>query len=82
MRRAVSYELGLWRSLYRWTFRRPIVSGAGAETFGNASPVTLVIAAFIALPAIEIPVAHLLLPWESSDGSGAGFDPGPTPRLA
>ena len=63
-RRAVWYELGLWRSLYRWTFRRPAARGPGAEAFGYAAPVTPVLAAFIGLSALEIPVVELLLPWE------------------
>jgi hypothetical protein len=63
LRRLVRYELRLWQSLYVWTFRRP-VARAGAETFGYSSPVTPVLAAFIGLSALEIPVAHLLLPWE------------------
>jgi hypothetical protein len=53
---AVSYELGLWQSLYRWTVRSHTARGTGAETFGYASPVTPVLAAFIGLSAIEIPV--------------------------
>jgi hypothetical protein len=50
LRQALSYELGLWRSLYRWMFRRPL----GAGTFGYASPVTPLLAAFIGVSAIEI----------------------------
>ena len=64
VRRAVSFELGVWRSLYRWTTRRPL-GPEDAETFGYARPVTPVIWAFIGLSAIEIPVAHLLLPWQT-----------------
>jgi hypothetical protein len=65
VRRAVSFELGVWRSLYRWTTRRPL-GPEDAETFGYAGPVTPVIWAFIGLSAIEIPVAHLLLPWQTA----------------
>jgi hypothetical protein len=65
VRRAVSFELGVWRSLYRWTTRRPL-GPDGTETFSYAGPVTPVICAFIGLSAIEIPVAHLLLPWQTA----------------
>ena len=53
VRRAVTFELGVWRSLYRWTTRRPL-GPEGAETFSYAGPVTPVICAFIGLSAIEI----------------------------
>jgi hypothetical protein len=58
-------RLGVWRSLYRWTTRRPL-GPEDSETFGYAGPVTPVIWAFIGLSAIEIPVAHLLLPWQTA----------------
>jgi hypothetical protein len=64
VRRAVSFELGVWRSLYRWT-TRPL-GPEGAETFSYAGPVAPVICAFIGLSAIEIPVAHLLLPSQTA----------------
>ena len=64
-RKVVSFELGVWRSLYRWATRRPR-GPAGAETFGYAGPATPVIWAFIGLSAVEIPVAHLLLPWQTA----------------
>ena len=64
-RKVVSFELGVWRSLYRWTTRRPR-GPAGAQTFGYAGPVTPLIWAFIGLSAVEIPVAHLLLPWQTA----------------
>ncbi|NUT37064.1 MAG: hypothetical protein HOV79_28745 [Hamadaea sp.] len=64
-RRAVRYELGIWRSLARWVLRRPTVP-AGAEAFGYARALTPILWTFIILSAIEIPMAHLLLPWESA----------------
>jgi hypothetical protein len=66
VRRAVSYELGMWRSLYRWIFRRPLASGPGAVAFRYAATVTPVFLAFIAVSAIEIPILHLLLPWRTA----------------
>ena len=65
VRTVVSFELGVWRSLYRWTTRRPR-GPAGAETFGYAGPATPLIWAFIGLSAVEIPVAHVLLPWQTA----------------
>jgi hypothetical protein len=35
-RRAVSFELGMWRSLYRWISRRPLVPDPGAKAFSYA----------------------------------------------
>lgn len=64
-RRVVSYELSMWRSLYRWIFRRPVASGAGAQAFRYAATVTPLFIVFIAVSAIEIPILHLLLPWEN-----------------
>lgn len=61
-RRAAVFELSLWRSLYRWLLRRPVAIG-GAEGFGYASAVAPLFWAFIVMSAIEIPIAHLLLPW-------------------
>ncbi|MGY1603843.1 PH domain-containing protein [Geodermatophilus sp. SYSU D00815] len=62
-RTALVYEIGMWRSLLRWIARRPVVGGGTA--FSYAGVVTPVIWAFIAVSAIEVPVLHLLLPWEA-----------------
>ena len=64
VRRAASYELGMWRSLYRWIFRRPLVSDSGTTAFGYAAVVTPLMIVFIAVSAIEVPILHMLLPWE------------------
>jgi len=65
-RRAASFELGMWRSLYRWVLRRPLAIGAGAKAFSYARVVTPVFWVFIILNAIEIPAFHLMLPWQSA----------------
>ncbi len=62
-RRVVAYELGMWRSLFRWVRRRPVAPGV--EAFSYAGAVTPVMWAFIGVSAVEIPAVHLLLPWES-----------------
>jgi hypothetical protein len=58
--RVLAYELSMWRSLYRWVFRRPAVPG---DRFPYAGTVTPVIWAFIVVSAIEVPIVHLLVPW-------------------
>jgi hypothetical protein len=58
--RVLRYELVMWRSLYRWVFRRP---GPTGEPFAYAGAVTPVLWAFIVVSAIEVPVVHLLVPW-------------------
>ncbi len=64
-RRVLVYELRIWQSLYRWIFRRPITPDADAVAFSYASLLTPILIAFIAVSAIEIPVVHLLMPWET-----------------
>ena len=61
-RRAVRFELGIWRSLCQWTTRRPRVR-PGAYGYGYSKAVEPVIWVFIVVSAIEIVVVHLLLPW-------------------
>ena len=63
-RRVLVYELGIWRSLYFWLFRRPTTHDVDPQAFGYASLLTPILLAFIAVSAIEIPVVHFLLPWE------------------
>lgn len=58
-------ESGVWRSLYRWTFRRPRVP-AGASGFAYHSPVHTILIIFIVLSAVEIPIVDLIVhrwPW-------------------
>ena len=65
-KRVVLFELRLWRSLYRWIFRRPLRLEPGTTTFSYADVVTPVIIGFIVVSAIEIPVLHLILPWQGA----------------
>ncbi|WP_169582448.1 MULTISPECIES: hypothetical protein [Microbacterium] len=53
-------EVGIWKSLYRWTFRRPRVP-AGASGFAYHSPVLTILVVFIVLSAIEIPIIDLIV---------------------
>jgi hypothetical protein len=36
-RQAIRFELAMWRSLFRWITRRPVVSGDGATAFGYSA---------------------------------------------
>ena len=65
VRRAVVFELRLYRSLFRWVTRLRDVRGDGVEPFGYARQVTPVIWLWIFASAVEVPVVHLLVPWES-----------------
>ena len=64
LRKALAFEIGTWRSLWRWVRRRPDVP-AGADAFPYASAVTPVLWTFIVLSAVEIPLVDWLLPWQS-----------------
>ncbi len=35
-RRALAYELGLWRNLFRWVLRRPVAPGVEAFSYARA----------------------------------------------
>jgi hypothetical protein len=64
VRRAVRFELGVWRSLYLWVRRRDPGASPGAERYTYVKAVELVYWVFIVVSAIEVPVAHMLVPWE------------------
>lgn len=58
-------EVGIWKSLYRWLFRRPRVP-RGASGFSYHSPVLTILVIFIVLSAVEIPIVDLIVhrwPW-------------------
>jgi hypothetical protein len=56
------YELNMWRSLFRWIARRP---GTGTQ-FSYSGAVSPILWTFILLSAVEVPAAHILLPWEAA----------------
>lgn len=66
VRTVIRYELGVWRSLYRWILRRRPGLGPGAETFGYTGALMPILWTFIVVSAIEIPVVDLILPWETA----------------
>ena len=63
-RRAVVFEIALYRSLFRWVTRRPDVP-AGGVAFSYVGAVALLLWVFISVSAVELVVVHLLLPWET-----------------
>lgn len=64
VRRALVYEVGMYRSLFRWAVRRPSVPDSGAARFGYSKLVAPVIWIFIFVSAVEVVAVDLLLPWE------------------
>ncbi|GIF50497.1 PH (Pleckstrin Homology) domain-containing protein [Asanoa ferruginea] len=63
LRTALTYERGVWVSLFRWVFRRD-PAGPGAR-FGYSAMTTPVMLAFIGVSIVEIPILHFLLPWRT-----------------
>ncbi len=63
-RSAVAFEVGTWRSLWRWVRRRPAVP-PGADAFPYVSAASPVLWTFVVLSAVEIPLVDWLLPWPS-----------------
>jgi hypothetical protein len=61
----VTLEIGIWRSLFFWVARRVPGHGPGAQSFAYAKQVTPLLVAFIVVSAVELPVVHLLLPWDT-----------------
>ena len=66
--KAIRYEMGLWVSLLRWVTRWPERLEPDARRFGYASTATPLLAAFIVLSAVEIPIVDLVLPWRNLRG--------------
>lgn len=65
--RAIQLEAGIWRSLYRWVTRRPVIDDATEAPFGYVQIQAAVMWAFIGVSALEIPVLHLILPWKVAE---------------
>lgn len=61
-RRAVLFELGMWRSLARWLVRRPDVP-AGGTAFAYRGPVAGLILMFFVVSLVEVVAVDLILPW-------------------
>lgn len=63
---AVVFELNLYRSLFRWVTRRHDLGSGDAEAFTYARTVTPVMWLWIFASAAEIPLVHLLIPWDTA----------------
>lgn len=62
-RTLISNEFGIWRSLFFMVVRRVPGQGPGVQSFPYAKEATPLIAVFIFVSVIELPVVGLLLPW-------------------
>ena len=64
VKHAVVFELRLYRSLFRWVIRRPDLGGPEDKAFTYAKAVTPVMWLWIFASAVELPLVHLLIPWD------------------
>ena len=60
----VLLEISIWKSLGLWLLRQVPGRTPTADAFPYANQVTPLLLAFTFASALEIPVAHLLIPWE------------------
>ena len=61
----VILEIGIWRSLFLWVTRRTLGAGPGVRAFPYSRDVVPIMVAFIFVSLLELPVVHLLLPWDT-----------------
>jgi hypothetical protein len=64
-RMVIRWELSLWRGMYLWARKRVSGLAEGDEPIGYAGATAPIMWAFIILNAIEIPVLHIMIPWET-----------------
>lgn len=64
LKHAVVFEVRLYRSLLRWIARRPDRGGPEDEVVGYARTVTPVMWLWIFASAAELPLVHVLVPWD------------------
>ena len=60
----VRLEIGIWRSLALWAARRVPGRTPQHVAFSYAKEVTPLLWVFIFVSSLEVPVVHLLVPWE------------------
>ena len=60
----IRMEIGIWRSLFFWVTRRVPGADSGVRAFSYSRQITPIIGAFIFVSLIELPVVHLLIPWD------------------
>jgi hypothetical protein len=63
VRHVVVFEINIYKSLLRWVLRRPSVP-PGCTPVGYAQMVTPVLVLWIFASAVEIPLVHVLVPWD------------------
>jgi hypothetical protein len=63
-RHALVFELNIYKSLLRWVLRRPSIP-PGFEPVGYAKLATPMLALWIFGSALELPLAHVLVPWHA-----------------
>ncbi|MFK3979563.1 hypothetical protein ACI2K4_04190 [Micromonospora sp. NPDC050397] len=68
LRRAVTTEGAMWRSMYLWARRAPLPLAPGDEPFGYVGVVKPILGVFIGLSAVEIPIFDVIVsnvvPWQ------------------
>lgn len=65
--RPIRFELRIYAALARWVFRRPAVpAGADVIAFGYGQGVVPVLWLWVFASVAEIPVVHVLLPWQTA----------------
>jgi hypothetical protein len=57
-------EIGVWRSLFFWISRRVPGMSPRAQPFSYSRQIAPIIGAFIFVSLVELPVVHLLIPWD------------------
>jgi len=65
VRKAIRFELNMWRGLYLWIRGRVSAQRPGDVALGYAAAISPIIWVFIVLNLIEIPALHIILPWET-----------------
>jgi hypothetical protein len=61
----VTLEIGIWRSLFLLVTRRISGQRQGVRPFAYAKAIVPVMGAFIFVSMVELPVVHLLIPWDT-----------------
>jgi hypothetical protein len=68
LRRAAVTEAAMWRSMFHWARRKPVVLSPGDEAFSYLGVVKPILGIFIGLSAVEVPIFDLIIrkvvPWE------------------
>ena len=66
LRFAARYETRLWAALFAWATRRPMPAEPDTTYFSYEKTVRMLFGVFIGVSAIEIPIVHLILPWQTA----------------